>query len=155
RLPRLRIVQDVLGDGSRDLLVPGMGTLGVYRRTGGRFSKVARLEVSLEAQVGERRRGTVARRLGSLDAVEGRYRFPSVHVGDADGDGQRDIILSQEDRAAVYVQRAGTFDARPTFERDFAIRNAEEIKEAHSEAALLVTDVDGDGIADLIARKQV
>jgi hypothetical protein len=49
----------------------------------------------------------------------------------------------------------GTFAEKPTFARDFAVRTPDEINDSHSSAAISVTDIDGDGVADLVVRKEV
>ena len=144
-LPRLRLVHDL------GVLVPGLGTLGVYKRSG---EKLAELEVDLEVSGGQR--GGGGARAGSVPPVSVRYQFPALFLADADGDGLTDIIAAQEDRVAVYRQQpGGGFHAQPDFTRDFAVRTAEDHRERSSNAGVLVADLDGDGVADLIVRKQV
>jgi hypothetical protein len=145
-LPRIRVLADVAGPNSRDLLVPALGTLTVYRHTADRYEKAAELEVDMEVTGGSRRN----------DSIEVRYGFPALHVADADGDGLLDIFAIQEDRVAIYRQGPGfTFHPQPDFSRDFAVRTPADHRERGTSVSTLVSDLDGDGIADLIVRKQV
>ncbi len=85
-----------------------------------------------------------------------RYGFPALHVADADGDGLRDVFAVQEDRVAIYRQGPGfSFHPQPDFCRDFAVRTPADHLERGTSATTLVADLDGDGMADLIVRKQV
>jgi hypothetical protein len=98
----------------------------------------------------------VGRAGSALPAFELSYTFPTISLADFDGDGLKDIFASQEDRLAVYRRLpSGGFNRQPDYTRDFAIRTAEDRKERSSSASILVSDVDGDGAADLVLRKQV
>ncbi len=146
-LPRLRLAQDLAGPDSRELLVPSLGMLGVWKRgAAGAYEKAAELELDMEVSGGPR----------AGDAVEVRYGFPALHVADADGDGLLDIIATQEDRVAVYRQGPGlAFHPQPDFTRDFSVRTPDDPRGRGSTANILVADLDGDGAADLLVRKQV
>lgn len=146
QLPRVRVMADIAGPDSRDLLVPSLGSLAIFRRAGDRYEKAAEVEMDMEVGGGPRRN----------QGIEVRYGFPALHVADTDGDGLRDIIAAQEDRIAIYRQGPGfTFHPQPDFSRDFAVRTAADHRERGTSATALVADLDGDGIADLIIRKQV
>jgi len=145
-LPRVKLIYDLAGPGSRDLLVPALGSLAVFRRTGDHYDKAAELEVDMEVSGGPKRN----------EGIEVRYGFPALNVMDTDGDGLRDIIATQEDRIAIYRQSPGfSFHPQPDFSRDFAVRTPADHRERGTSATTLVADVDGDGFADLIVRKQV
>jgi hypothetical protein len=145
-LPRVRLMHDLSGPGSHDLLVPSLGSLAIFRRNGDRYDKAAELEVDMEVSGGPRR----------TDGIEVRYGFPALHVIDADGDGLRDVIAVQEDRVAIYRQSPGfSFHPQPDFSRDFSVRTPADHRERGTSASTLIADLDGDGIADLIVRKQV
>jgi hypothetical protein len=155
-LPRVRVVHDVAGPASHDLLVPSVGALGIWKRNGPAYEKTAELEVDMEVASGGRRSGGPGGKAAAIPAIELRYAFPAIHLADFDGDGLRDIIATQEDRVAVYRQAAGLlFHPQPDFTRDFAVRTASDHRERSSNANVLVADLDGDGIADLVVRKQV
>lgn len=146
-LPRVRLVRDLAGPASHDLLVPSLGSLAIFRRNGsGSYEKSAEVEVDMEVSGGARKN----------DALEVRYGFPVLHIVDSDGDGLRDVFAIQEDRVAIYRQGPGfTFHPQPDFSRDFSVRTPADHRERGSSATTLVSDLDGDGYADLIIRKQV
>jgi hypothetical protein len=158
-MPRLRLVQDVSGPGSRELLVPGPSVLGIYQRQqGGGYARAG--EIALDVQSGwsaaDQMRRLDRARIGSVPYFRLSFAFPSLYVADVDGDGLNDIVATLEDRIAIYRQGPGfTFAKEPTVRRDFSVRTPEELKEAGTQASITVNDVDGDGIADLVVRKLV
>jgi hypothetical protein len=158
-LPRLRIVQDVSAPGSRELLVAGPKLLGIYKSQGN-GSYVRAAELALDVQAGwsaaDQMRRLDRARTGSVPYFRLSFSFPSLYVADVDGDGLMDIVATLEDRVAIYRQSPGfTFAKAPSVSRDFAIRTPEELKEAGTSASVTVSDVDGDGVADLVVRKLV
>jgi hypothetical protein len=145
-LPRVRLIYDLAAANSRDLLVPSLGSLAIFRRGNGSYEKAAELEVDMEVSGGPKRN----------EGIEVRYGFPALHVVDADGDGLRDVIAIQDDRVAIYRQAPGfSFRPQPDFSRDFSVRTAADLRERGTSATTLVADLDGDGFVDLIVRKQV
>jgi len=152
QLPRMRVVQDLLAPGSHDILLPALGSLAVYRRGAGGYDKIAELDIDMDVS-------GVARRnpgLSEVSPFEVRYGFPALHLGDTTGRKVMEIIATQEDRVAVYRQQPGpTFHEQPDFTRDFSVRTAADHRERESSASVLVADLDGDGVADLVVRKQV
>jgi hypothetical protein len=154
-LPRLPLAQPVGEAGTVDLLVPAVGALEIFRRTPGGWARAARLPVTMEARARGSGRGP-SRRTGVLGALDVTYTFPAVTVTDANGDGRNDIVATLEDRMAVYLQGPGfTFGDGPALQRDFGARTAAELTDMSSSAAITVTDIDGDKVADLVVRKQV
>jgi hypothetical protein len=148
-LPRMRIVQNLAGPA---ILLPGLGSLTVYRRPSAAYEKTAELEIDMEVSGVERRSPGRA----GMAPYEVRYGFPAIHLGDTTGRHLLDIIATSEDRVAVYRQQPGlVFNKQPDFTRDFAVRTAADHQERESSAAVLVADLDGDGVADLVVRKQV
>jgi hypothetical protein len=158
-MPRLRIVQDVSGPGSRELLVPSPHQLVVYRHQGeGRYARAAELELNVQAgwSAADQMRRLDRARTGTVPNFRLSFAFPSLYVADVDGDGLNDVVATLEDRIAIYRQTPGlTFASAPTVTRDFAVRTPEELKEAGTQASVTVSDIDGDGIADLVVRKLV
>ena len=154
-LPRVHLVHDIAGRGSHDLLVPGLGLLWIWKRGPAGYAKAAQVEVDMDAGMrGGGRRS--ARGSGSIPPIGVTYGFPALHLADTDGDGLLDILATQEDRVAIYRQGPGmTFHPQPDYTRDFGVRSQEEHREKQSNASVLVADLDGDGIADLVVRKQV
>jgi hypothetical protein len=153
-LPRLPLAQEVGTAGVNDLLVPAVGALEIHRREGGTFTRAARLAITMDTR--GRSYGRRARGAGALGIIQVTYAFPALTVADTDGDGRPDIVATLEDRLAIYRQSgAYTFAEQPTFRRDFAVRTPAELSEMSSSAAITVTDIDRDGLADLVVRKQV
>jgi hypothetical protein len=100
--------------------------------------------------------GRRARGAGALGTIQVTYAFPALSVTDTDGDGRPDIVATLEDRLAIYRQSgAYGFAEQPSFRRNFAARTPAELSEMSSSAAITVTDIDRDGLADLVVRKQV
>jgi hypothetical protein len=150
-LPRVFLVQEF--SGQRALLVPALGQLWIWKRSQNGYARAAVLEVDIESTSTGGRRN---RKRGSIPSIGVSYTFPELHLADTDGDGLTDIIALQEDRLAIYRQGAGfTFKALPDFTRDFAIRTAQDHGERQASASILIADLDGDGVADLLVRKQV
>jgi hypothetical protein len=151
-LPRMRIVQDLAGSGSHDVLLPALGSLAVFRRTIGGYEKTAELDIDMDVE------GVATHGPGrsEISPFAVRYGFPAIHLADTTGRKLLDIVATQEDRVAVYRQLPGlTFHPQPDFTRDFSVRTPADHRERESTAAVLVADLDGDGIADLVVRKQV
>jgi hypothetical protein len=146
QLPRVRVVFDLAGPDSRDLLVPTLGSLAIFRHVGDRYDKAGEVEIDMEVGGGPRRN----------QGVEVRYGFPELLVSDTDGDGLRDIVAAQEDRIAIYRQGPNfSFHPQPDYSRDFSVRTPADHRERGTTATVLLADVDGDGIVDALVRKQV
>jgi hypothetical protein len=155
-LPRLRLVHD-LGKHGRQLpvlVVPLLGAVAVYTPKGERWVAAARIDVAGKNGVSVPDR--VSRSEAALTSFGVSYQSPGVHLTDADGDGLADLIVTLEDRVAVFRQHAGlTFDAKPSYRRNFAVRSASEQSRLVQDAHITVGDFDGDGIADLVIAKVV
>ena len=154
-LPRLYLAQEVGAPGVKDLLVPTMGALELHRRVDGVFVRAARVQVAMDSRSRSYGRGR-PRAAGALGTIQVSYAFPVLTVADTDGDGRKDIVATLEDRLAIYRQGPGHgFAEQPSFQRDFAVRSGAELTEMSSLAAVTVTDIDLDGMADVLVRKQV
>jgi hypothetical protein len=134
-----------------------VGALEVYARAGETYQRRARLSVTMESRVRGAGRGPARPRGGgAVGTLNVGVTFPAITVADTDGDGGKDIVAALDDRIAVYRQGPGlAFPERPGLQRDFAARSAAELTDMNSGAAVTVTDIDGDGVADVVVRKQV
>lgn len=155
-LPRLRVVHDLAKEGSRELFLHAPGALDIFKKGDGGYERAAHLEVELESDIKKQGRGRAETRSNNMPTLSVTLRFPAVSVIDTDGDGLSDVVLTLDDRIAVYRQREGMkLASRPTFVRDFAVRTEEDRKESYSWVGVNVVDLDGDGAADLVVRKNV
>ena len=155
-LPRVHLVHDLAAPGSHELLVPSLGGLWIWKRTAAGYVKAAQVEVDMDAGIRGGGKRSASRREQSIPPIGLTYGFPALHLADTDGDGLLDIVATQEDRVAIYRQGAGlVFRPQPDFTRDFTVRTPEEHREKGATASVLVRDLDGDGVADLVVRKQV
>ena len=155
-LPRLALAQEVGTPGLKDLLVPTLGGLELHKRTPAGYVRAARLEIAMDARGRTSGRGRPRAAGGAVGPIHVTYAFPVLTVVDTDGDGRKDIVTSLDDRLAIYRQEPGlTFGGKPSYVRDFAVRTSAELTEMSSSAAITVTDIDADGVADLVVRKQV
>jgi hypothetical protein len=154
-LPRLPMAHDLAAAGSHELLVPAMGALEIWRRTAAGQVRAARLPVTMESQARALGRNRGPRGSGSAGPLMVSYSFPAITVADVNGDGRNDIVAALEDRMTVHYQGPDlSFPERPSLQRDFAARTATELTDMSSAAALTVTDIDGDRVADVVVRKQ-
>ena len=155
-LPRARVVQDLAAPGSDDLLVPGMTSLGIYHRRGDKFEQVGMLKVELETSLSGSGLLRTGAQEGEVAAVHASYTFPSIHLIDTDGDGLKDVVLTQSERIAIYRQRPGSaFPDQPDSRHDFAVATREEQEDGSSSSTITVADLDADGRADFLVHKSV
>ena len=157
-LPRVRIVHDLghdtAGKQGRRLVVPLLGTIGVFARSGGAWAATAHLPIDGKSSITYDDRLT--RAATTLQSFSVGFQFPVIHVADADGDGLPDLISATEDRVAIFKQKPGVqFDEKPSYHRDFSVRTAAEAARVVQSASITVADFDGDGIADLVVAKIV
>ena len=153
-LPRIRIAHDLGGKGGRRLVVPLLGTIGVFARSGGTWTATARLPIDGKSSIAYDDRLT--RASTTLQSFGVTFQFPVIHLADFDGDGLPDLVSAVEDRVAIFKQKPGAvFDDKPAFRRDFNVRTALEAARVVQSASTTVGDFDGDGIADLVVAKVV
>ncbi len=91
--PGLRLLFDLDGDGSRDLLLPSRDGLSAWRWTGTDFGEAAVQRLSLSGDRTFSGRGP-------------RRRYPIPEFGDLDGDGSPDLMVSDQlDTRRLLVHR--------------------------------------------------
>lgn len=160
-VPRLGMVRDLDGDATADLLLPARDGLAVYTTSGGMLATHAASRVPLPGDL--RRSGTAPSR-----------RYPRPGIGDLDGDGKPDLIVTHSDMKRVVVdvlrgEGGGRFAApqRIALERFLEApakaatgapaatatpaAPAATVGEAGGDAALTYFgDLDGDGLAEAV-----
>jgi len=143
-LDRLALVRQGLGDGPR-LLVPGLGELIVALPAGG---------VAARLPLGGRANYFIPPRPGpnlGENELEIYFDHPRVELADADGDGLADVIASDRHAVRVFRQRpGGALPATP--DRTLPLRriSAEDHVRGSGSVRTAVSDLDGDGRADLV-----
>jgi len=157
RLPRkekiaLRdFLRDADGDGIDDLLLPDFGGLVLARGLGGgRFAGPQELPAPLGMTLSD-------------EVV--RYALPSVFVSDANFDGLTDILVLEDRRLRVFPQQAGGTFAAEARELSLGLQLPSEaqlrawedgggdLDQSNLSIRRIerLTDLDGDGIVDLLA----
>jgi hypothetical protein len=141
---------DLDGDGLDDLLVPAAGRFVILKqKPDGSFVRLSELAVQPAVNVRVPPEG----QLGVLGAVT---RVPPPAVGDFDGDGRRDVIIRTGGDLNVFLGREG---AGPAGTPDFVLRTdfGPQKKpmggrlQLDFDAPVLLEDLTGDGILDLVA----
>jgi hypothetical protein len=154
---RLRVVQPLSAAGANDLVVPGLGTMSVYTSRGGHLVRVANLKTPFRARYGNTgRREPQAMQASHIPGLNASFTLPDLHLADIDGDGKTDLVLTHDDELTAYLQGPGfTFSNEPSVRRSFSIRSAEDKQNDVGEVSLQVLDIDNDGVADIVVRKEV
>jgi len=147
--PWLDFVRDWDGDGLADLAVPCAEGLFIYKVRDDTASGPQVLEferrISLAVKADTEERG--------LDAVSVTVHLPFFTPADLDGDGDLDIASHWNDELRLYLQTDGLFSRRPDSSVRLDLLTEEEKAEGDFDVGVAVTDVDGDGMADLFAGK--
>jgi hypothetical protein len=147
----LEWVRDLDGDGDRDLLLPAVAGLHVYLNEGGRIdgSRVQRLSLP-----GDRR-------------WSGRRQYPFPDVGDLNGDGRLDLLVSSRyrDYRETHVLLGGP-DGRfaplhagdaacPLGESALRFVGADDEVSTTIDDLAHVGDLDGDGRAEVVTQTKI
>ena len=175
QIPWVDVTRDLDGDGLDDLAVPDLDGFWIARQTpAGSFATATRLgppEPFLDAQPMSLFDETRSYREAGIDAVTVPWYLSRLHQLDHDGDGRLDLAFWDEDHFAVHHQDAhGNFE--PVAERfepgvafgfdgPYTLLFGWERKspmawlfglggETRRTTLHAVTDVDGDGLADLV-----
>ncbi|MCU0723815.1 MAG: VCBS repeat-containing protein, partial [Planctomycetes bacterium] len=147
-LHRYPLALELSGDGAADLLVPQAG--GYLAALGGSFEQAFAL--SLE---GKNTMLRMAHEIFQTHFVAQNCQLPALRRADFDGDGLPDLVaLAQKDLVVFLGAGAKGFPPQPTYRvrLRFLESAAEEPEEDSFEGKrLLADDVDGDGLADLVA----
>jgi hypothetical protein len=148
---------DLDGDGRSEALVPTLRGPALYRPSDSGLIEATTL--SSPATVRYRFSGP-ARDLGVaadrplVRRVSSQATALPILVDDFDGDGRTDIATSDGPRLRVFLQATdGSFSGDPSLDIERSVLSAEEEEAGFAGEALGFADLDGDGIADLIALK--
>jgi FG-GAP-like repeat len=156
-LPVWTLCQDLDGDGRLELLVPTKDGYTVFARRGpGSLEPISHVEVPIEQRFGPDLETTL---LGRFLSATSRLR--RVVVCDMDRDGRSDLVAYREHGLARFLQRDdGSFPERPDQEGALAVveqtdqeGQRKENTEAFANVRIDLRDLDGDGMAELIATR--
>lgn len=159
QIPLWQWKMDLDGDGRDDLLVPLDDGYRVYFQTApGVFGKVATLESDLAEGA--------LRALGASGAPEKpetapvQFTFsrelPKLETADINGDGLRDLVLIRRDVVTYWLQKeAGVFASTRPWRVSFRVPTLSETakKDTVDLSSLKFTDINADGLADLVVTK--
>ncbi|HBP21778.1 MAG TPA: hypothetical protein DEA08_28835 [Planctomycetes bacterium] len=158
-LPVWNLARDLDGDGLLELIVPTKLGYSIYAR-----AKTTKLAVKSKIRVPIDQRFGPAFETKLLNRfLTSTLRLRRVVHSDLDGDGREDLIAYRDKGLARFLQRPdGTFPENPDREDPLELvqdtSKKEEGKEgsggnAFANVRLNLEDVDGDGLADLLATR--
>jgi hypothetical protein len=158
-LPVWQWAIDYDGDGRHDLVLPVADGYRVYFQTSpGVFGRVAALESDLPAGVPRALApASTAERPEILAAtVLASVELPKLDSADINGDGLRDLILIRKDTVTYFLQKeAGVFPSVRPYRVSYRVPTlaAEAKKDAVNYSTVRFTDLNRDGLADLVVAK--
>ncbi|MHC4606460.1 MAG: FG-GAP repeat domain-containing protein [Planctomycetota bacterium] len=150
---------DLDGNGMHDLVLPVADGYRVYFQTEpGVYTKVAVLEADL-ANAADRALAT-SRHAAQNEHVAALFtsvaELPRVAVTDIDGNGLQDLVSISGEVLTIFFQReARAFSSRRDHRVRFPVASLreKEKKDTVSISLVQLTDIDGDGLSDLMVTK--
>jgi len=148
-LPRGRLLVDWKRNGRKMLLLPQFDSLVFFDRDGAEnWQKTERVTLVPRTFLYSDQVNDGAFRDFSLHA---EFRLPRIFVEDFNGDGFPDLILTEQESAAVYLQQSdGHFAAKPSATIIFPVRPSGKDSDTSISFLLTPVDVNGDKFADMI-----
>ncbi|MDP8254752.1 MAG: VCBS repeat-containing protein [Candidatus Alcyoniella australis] len=154
-LPFQDFARDWTGEGRDSLLIPTRDSLVLFKRSDdGGFERACAVEFELHAD-------NVSQGQDSYNWAWGSYEshllVPLIALVDADGDGLRDLTLTQRDTVRVHYAQRGeqgiVFSQQPSIQRRFAVLTEQEQKLNNTAVRVNLTQIDADGRADAVVLK--
>jgi len=144
------------GDGREEILLYQFDQAKLYRRgDGAAFQEEQTLRLPIEIDLGPPNPIRYVRPHPSFRVA---YWSPQLDLLDFNADGRPDLIATNSDQAAVFLQNAqGGFPEKPSSSFFFDLLQEEERdfrRDRQGMSILNVVDLDGDGRADLLANTQ-
>jgi len=154
-LPITNFVQDWDQDGNDDIAIMDFGRLAIFFGNGkGDFSRKEVIQVKIEPFYLGYDPLDKSRDPSKVPLFTSTYFFPELNLRDYDGDGLKDLIAIQKDVLYWYPHHEGNGFATSFIKKDFDIRTEKEKREELVNIKMMVEDLDGDGLADVLINKQ-
>ena len=154
---RMRFLWDLDGDGRKELVLPGLEGLALYRfeESGPLLLQTLHVPAEISYEVGGGRSWLVNRAFRTyLGRARARFTSPDVFVEDFDGDDRLDLVTLTGNRLRVFFQgEAGGFQSKPALEVERSSLTPEEREDEIAGEVLTFADLNGDGLRDLILVK--
>lgn len=153
----LKLLFDLDRDGRAEVLVPTLRGPALYRATERGLSAPVTLESPATVKYrfsGPAREVGVATDRELVRRISAQATALPIVVDDFDGDGRNDITTSDGPRLRVFLQAEdASFATEPSLDIERSVLTPEEEEGGFTGEALGFADLDGDGLADLIALK--
>jgi len=151
KLPQLELVRDWHSDGKPTLLLPEVGFLNFYvPNENGEYEAAEKIPCSMKyytstlTQISSHSPGYL---------VSGSVTVPFPVLADANADGKADLFLVRDEQVVLHVLENDRFSKKPAFSKFFNVRTEDEKRRENTGITVLVQDLDGDNIADLVINK--
>lgn len=140
------MLRDLTGDGADDLVVPVPGGYRIYELPDAAGTPV--LHAAIEADVATRVALLQQSRGGAMYAES---FHPWLQGGDADGDGDHDLVVRERDDVAIYQRDAtGRLPRTPTLRLDRTTVPRDTKARFNLPMPMTIADVTGDGVLDYV-----
>jgi hypothetical protein len=158
-LPVWQWAMDYDGDGRHDLVLPVRDGYRVYFQTApGVFGRVAALESDLPAGVARALAPSAYAERQEIAAAHFSLslELPKLDSADINGDGLRDLVLIRKDTVTYFLQKErGVFPSQRPYRVSYRVPTlaAEAKKDTVDFSTVRFTDLNQDGLADLVVAK--
>jgi len=154
-LPVTNFVQDWNQDGQEDIAIMDFGRLVIFLGDGkGNFPERDELKIEIKPFYLGYDPLDKSNDPTKIALFTSTYFFPELNLRDYNGDGHKDLMAIRNDVLYWYAHdKDGKFD--PSFtKKDFDIQTDEEKREELVNIKMMVEDLNGDGLADVLINKQ-
>ena len=152
-IPYVDFVRDWNGDGGDEIGIFKFEGISIFSRDStSTFTRENRIAIHLQTTTG---RISPPTEEGLTSGLRASYTFPDIRLVDYDADGDKDMMVTDDDHLVMYrMQPDGTFSATPDEDVRFDVRTQREKIEASSDLSTVIADLSNDSRADAIVTKQ-